>query len=93
MINEKEIIKMKKFKVLVEETHARMIEVKAVDENQALDIVKQMYKNCEIVLDYEDFVNVEIKNEEKYNKKNKIHISKLTSSAYALNLTFFLICV
>ena len=65
MINEKEIIKMKKFKVLVEETHARMIEVKAVDESQALDIVKQMYKNCEIVLDYEDFVNVEIKNEEK----------------------------
>lgn len=65
MINEKEIIKMKKFKVLVEETHARMIEVEAVDESQALDIVKQMYKNCEIVLDYEDFVNVEIKNEEK----------------------------
>lgn len=65
MINKKEIIKMKKFKVLVEETHARMIEVEAVDESQALDIVKQMYKNCEIVLDYEDFVNVEIKNEEK----------------------------
>ena len=65
MINEKEITKMKKFKVLVEETHARMIEVEAVDESQALDIVKQMYKNCEIVLDYEDFVNVEIKNEEK----------------------------
>ena len=60
MINEKEITKMKKFKVLVEETHARMIEVEAVDESQALDIVKQMYKNCEIVLDYEDFVNVEI---------------------------------
>ena len=65
MINEKEIIKMKKFKVLVEETHARMIEVEAVDESQALNIVKQMYKNCEIVLDYEDFVNVKIKNEEK----------------------------
>ena len=65
MINEKEDIKMKKFKVLVEETHARMIEVEAVDESQALDIVKQMYKNCEIVLDYEDFVNVEIKNKEK----------------------------
>ena len=56
---------MKKFKVLVEETHARMIEVEAVDESQALSIVKQMYKNCEIVLDYEDFVNVKIKNEEK----------------------------
>ena len=65
MINEKEITKMKNFKVLVEETHARMIEVEAVDENQALDIVKKMYKNCEIVLDYEDFVNVKIKNEEK----------------------------
>ena len=63
MINEKEITKMKKFKVLVEETHARMIEVEAVDESQALDIVKQMYKNCEIVLDYTDFAGVEIKNE------------------------------
>ena len=60
MINEKEIIKMKKFKVLVEETHARMIEIEAVDESQALDIVKQMYKNCEIVLDYTDFAGVEI---------------------------------
>ena len=60
MINEKEIIKMKKFKVLVEEKLSRTVEVKAVDEGQALDIVKQMYKNCEIVLDYTDFAGVEI---------------------------------
>ena len=37
-----------------------MIEVQAEDESEALEIVKEMYKNCEIVLDYEDFFNVEI---------------------------------
>ena len=42
MINKKEIIKMKKFKVLVEEKLSRTVGVKAVDESQALDIVKQM---------------------------------------------------
>lgn len=51
---------MKKYEVLVEETLSRMIEVQAEDESEALEIVKEMYKNCEIVLDYEDFSNVEI---------------------------------
>ena len=51
---------MKKYEVLVEETLSRMIEVQAKDESEALEIVKEMYKNCEIVLDYEDFFNVEI---------------------------------
>ena len=51
---------MKKYEVLVEETLSRMIEVQAEDESEALEIVKEMYKNCEIVLDYEDFFNVEI---------------------------------
>lgn len=51
---------MKKYEVLVEETLSRMIEVQAEDESKALEIVKEMYKNCEIVLDYEDFFNVEI---------------------------------
>ena len=51
---------MKKQEVLVEETLSRMIEVQAEDESEALEIVKEMYKNCEIVLDYEDFFNVEI---------------------------------
>lgn len=51
---------MKKYEVLVEETLSRMIEVQAEDESEALKIVKEMYKNCEIVLDYEDFFNVEI---------------------------------
>ena len=51
---------MKKYEVLVEETLSKMIEVQAEDESEALEIVKEMYKNCEIVLDYEDFFNVEI---------------------------------
>ena len=51
---------MKKYEVLVEETLSRMIEVQAEDESEALEIVKEMYKDCEIVLDYEDFFNVEI---------------------------------
>ena len=51
---------MKKYQVLFKETLERVIEINANNKEEALEIAEEMYKNCEIVLDYEDFFNVEI---------------------------------
>jgi hypothetical protein len=50
---------MKKFDVEIVETFARTITVKAEDEIDARDIVEDMYRSEEIILDYSDFVLVE----------------------------------
>ena len=50
-----------KFEVEIIETSARTIEVEAPSEEEALKIVNEMYKNIEIVIDAEDFVDVEFK--------------------------------
>ena len=47
---------MKTFEVRVSEELARTIEVEAEDANEACDKVYQMWKDCEIVLDSDDFV-------------------------------------
>lgn len=49
------------FKTEITETLQRTIEVEAESEEDALQKVKEMYKNEEIVLDSCDFVGVEIK--------------------------------
>ena len=49
------------FKTEITETLQRTIEVEAENERDALQKVKEMYKNEEIVLDSSDFVGVEIK--------------------------------
>lgn len=51
---------MKKFYVLVEETLARNIEVYAKNEDDAIGKISQQYKEQKIILDSEDFSNVEI---------------------------------
>jgi hypothetical protein len=51
---------MEKYKVEIEETLNRVVEVDAENEDEAYMKVKEMYKNCEIVLMAEDFVDVEI---------------------------------
>jgi hypothetical protein len=50
---------MRTFDVEVKETFARTITVKAEDEVDARDIVEDMYRSEEIILDYSDFVLVE----------------------------------
>lgn len=51
---------MKKFYVLVEETLARNIEVYAKNEDDAIEQISKQYKEQKIILDSEDFSNVEI---------------------------------
>lgn len=46
---------MKKFKIVITETSSKVVEVQANNENEALETVKEMYENCEVVLDWNDF--------------------------------------
>jgi len=50
---------MRLFDVEIVETYARTVTVKAEDEIDARDIVEEMYRGEEIILDYSDFVLVE----------------------------------
>ena len=50
---------MKKFEVVIIETLSRAEIVEAKDEKEALEKVKEMYMNEEIVLDYSDYVDTE----------------------------------
>ena len=53
----------KKYKVLVEETLSRIVEVEAKDESEAEDIVNKMYDNEEIILDNSDLSDTLIREE------------------------------
>ena len=57
---EKLIGSNKKFKVEVTETTSRIIEITAKSVNEAWEKVSSMYKNGEIVLNYNDYFNTEI---------------------------------
>jgi len=50
---------MTKYKIEIKETLTRIVTVEASDEEYARKIVKDMYHDEEIVLDYGDFVCVE----------------------------------
>lgn len=49
-----------KYKIKVQETLERIVEVEASSIDEARDKVEEMYNNEEIVLDYSDFVGVEM---------------------------------
>lgn len=52
---------MAKFKVNITETLSRTIEVEAESKSDAKDMVRATYDNEDLVLDYSDFEEVEIK--------------------------------
>lgn len=52
-----------KIKILVTETLGRVIEVEAKDVYEAYEKVERMYENEEIVLDHNDFVDVDFREE------------------------------
>ena len=52
---------MAKFKVNITETLSRTIEVEAESKSDAKDMVRAIYDNEDLVLDYSDFEEVEIK--------------------------------
>ena len=50
---------MKDYIVVIEETLVRKVEIKASSEEMALEGVKELYKNEEIVLDSSDYETTE----------------------------------
>ena len=51
---------MKKYSIEVLEVLSRIVEVEASDEKEAIELVRQMYRKCEIVLDDSDYKMTEI---------------------------------
>ena len=50
---------MTKYRIEITETLCRMIETEADSEDAAVEMVRQMYRNCELVLDASDYVETE----------------------------------
>lgn len=50
---------MKKYRIEVSEVLSRVVEVVAEDDTEALQIVKAMYRNCDLILDASDYVLTE----------------------------------
>lgn len=51
---------MKKYSIEVMEVLSRIVDVEAVDEDDAIERVRQMYRNYQIVLDDSDYKETEI---------------------------------
>ena len=51
---------MKKYSIEVMEVLSRIVEVEAADKDEATEKVRQMYRNCKIVLDDSDYIQTEI---------------------------------
>ncbi len=51
---------MRKYRIGVTEVLSRIVEMEAESEEDAIDTVRQMYRNCSIILDASDYVETEI---------------------------------
>lgn len=51
---------MAKYRVEILEILSRIVETDVESEDDAVKIVRQMYRNCDIVLDASDYVDTEI---------------------------------
>ena len=52
--------RLKKYSIEVLEVLSRIVEVEASDEEEAIELVRQMYRRCDIVLDDSDYKVTEI---------------------------------
>jgi len=53
---------MKKFNIEITETLQKTVEVEADNKKDAMHKVVKMYKNSEVILDANDFVDLDFKN-------------------------------
>ena len=51
---------MTKYRIEVTEVLSRIVEMEAENEDDAVEMVRQMYRNCDLVLDASDYVETEI---------------------------------
>lgn len=52
--------RMKKFRIEITEVLSRIVEIEAENEDDAVETVWQMYRNCDVILDASDYVETEI---------------------------------
>lgn len=64
-------MKEKDYKILIEETLQRVVNVKANSLDEAIRIVEAKYQEEEIVLDYTDYVDVKINEYNQFKLKPK----------------------
>lgn len=50
---------MKKYSIEIKEVLSRIIEVEAQTKEKAIEMVRQMYRNCDVVLDSSDYETTE----------------------------------
>ncbi len=53
-------LRMKKYRIEVTEVLSRLVEIEAESEEDAIETVRRMYQNCDIVLDASDYVETRI---------------------------------
>lgn len=53
---------MKEYKIEIKELLKRIVTIEAESEEEALKMAKEKYRNEEIILDYTDFKDVDLKN-------------------------------
>ncbi len=53
-------LRMTKYRIEVREVLSRIVETEAENEDDAVEMVRQMYRNCEIVLDASDYQETDI---------------------------------
>ncbi|MBO7569743.1 MAG: DpnD/PcfM family protein [Bacteroidaceae bacterium] len=51
---------MKKYRIVVTEILSRIVETEAESEQDAVETVRQMYRNGDIILDASDYIETEI---------------------------------
>jgi len=51
---------MTKYRIEVTEVLSRIVETEAESDEDAVEMVKRMYRNCDIILDASDYVVTEI---------------------------------
>lgn len=51
---------MTKYRIEVTELLSRIVETEAESEDEAVEMVRQRYRNCDIVLDASDYVETKI---------------------------------
>ena len=58
---------MTKYRIEIKEVLSQIVEMEADEEKDAVEKVRQMYRNCEIVLDSSDYTetNISIKDEKR----------------------------
>lgn len=62
---------MKKYKITITESLKKELEIEAVSKDEAMDLVKEKYKNEEIILTADDFADVDFKVKEARNRNRE----------------------